>query len=223
MIHHPIGRHALLPAILCCTLLLPGCSSTRPLPYSGIPSARKMAANDDATAYRIPYVYSANPRWQDYRGAVVEPVTIYSGADHQFEDVSVDEQRSLAQYMQKVLDQDIAQRFPSNNVAGARTLRIRATLTGARLTTRGLSTFLRFDLGGAPVNAVQSARGREGLMTGTVSYAVEISDASSNQLLYAYVGKQYPNAYNVSATLGKLDASKVGIDKAGEDLLARLQ
>ncbi|CAN5552995.1 hypothetical protein BH10PSE18_BH10PSE18_17760 [soil metagenome] len=51
---------------------------------------------------------------------------------------------------------------------------------------------------------------------------MEIYDASSNALLDAYVAKQFPNAWNISATLGALDASKTGIEKGAEDLVARL-
>jgi hypothetical protein len=35
--------------------------------------------------------------------------------------------------------------------------------------------------------ALQAARGKEGAFTGSVSYAVEVYDASTNQLLGAYV------------------------------------
>jgi hypothetical protein len=59
-------------------------------------------------------------------------------------------------------------------------------------------------------------------MWGPVSYAVEIYDASTNQLLSAYVAKQYPNAMNIAATFGSLSASKTGIKKGAQDLLARL-
>ncbi|HWT99240.1 MAG TPA: DUF3313 family protein, partial [Terriglobales bacterium] len=65
----------------------------------------------------------------------------------------------------------------------------------------------------------QSVRGGEGLMTGSVLYAVEIYDAETTRLLAAYVTKQYPNAYNVGATMGSLAAAKTGIDK-GADALA---
>lgn len=60
-------------------------------------------------------------------------------------------------------------------------------------------------------------------MTGSVNYAVEIHDAESNVLLYAYVAKQYPNAMNVGATFSALEASKVGIRKGADALLAELK
>jgi hypothetical protein len=60
-------------------------------------------------------------------------------------------------------------------------------------------------------------------MTGSVNYAVEIHDASSNQLLLAYVTKQYPNAMNVGASFSPLKASMVGVEKGADDLLEKLK
>ena len=80
----------------------------------------------------------------------------------------------------------------------------------------------KFDLAGGPYNVVQSIRGKEGAFSGSVSYAVEIYDASNNRLLSAYVSKQYPNAMNVKASIGGLGAAKAGIRKGAEDLVARL-
>jgi hypothetical protein len=52
------------------------------------------------------------------------------------------------------------------------------------------------------------------MLTGSVSYVVEIFDAATSKLLSAYITKQYPGAYNLGATMGSLAASEVGIDKA---------
>jgi hypothetical protein len=68
----------------------------------------------------------------------------------------------------------------------------------------------------------RAARGKEGAVTGSVSYAVEVYEASTNQLLGAYVTKQYPNPYNLKATLGKKKASIAGIEKGADQLLAYL-
>lgn len=70
---------------------------------------------------------------------------------------------------------------------------------------------------------MQSIRGKEGLLNGSVNYAVEIYDATTNKLLNAYVAKQYPNAMNVSASVGALSATEVGIDKAAEELADMLK
>lgn len=203
-------------------LLLTGCASTRPTPYAGLASSPQLRPNPEDPSGRVPYQYASNVKWREYSSVVLEPVEIYSGADGQFEDISAQEKEALAQYMDAHFQKALAGRFTLVNAPSPQALRVRVTLTGAKSNTRFLSTFLRFDIGGGPYNAVQAARGEEGLLTGSVSYAVEIFDASNNRLLNAYVAKQFPNAWNIGATLGRMDASKVGIDKAAEDLLARL-
>nr|WP_246792298.1 DUF3313 family protein [Rhizobium leguminosarum] len=65
--------------------------------------------------------------------------------------------------------------------------------------------------------------GREGSMTGSVNYAVEIYDAASNRLLSSYVTKQYPNAMNIDASFTAMDASMVGVRKGADALLAELK
>ena len=82
---------------------------------------------------------------------------------------------------------------------------------------------MTLSLRGVRPNIVQSIRGKEGSFTGSVSYAVEIYDASNNRLLNAYVTKQYPNSLNISATRGSLSAAKAGIDKGADALVARFK
>jgi hypothetical protein len=41
-------------------------------------------------------------------------------------------------------------------------------------------------------------------------------------LLAAYVSKQYPNAWNLGAGIGSMSASKTGIDKGADELVAYL-
>lgn len=60
-------------------------------------------------------------------------------------------------------------------------------------------------------------------MNGWVSYAVEIYQADNNRLLKAYITKQYPNAMNVSASIGSIGAAKAGIDKGADELLSEMK
>lgn len=210
-------------AAICVALALTGCSSTRPTPYTGLASSSQLRPNQNENADRVPYQYSSNVAWRNYSNVLFEPVEIYRGTDGQFEDISAEEKEALAQYMQTQFEKTLTNRFALANASFPQTIRVKMTLTGAKLNTRFVSTILRFDLAGGPYNAVQAARDKEGLMTGSVSYAIEIFDASTDRLLMAYVAKQFPNAWNISATLGRLDAAKVGIDKAAEDLSIRLK
>ena len=74
---------------------------------------------------------------------------------------------------------------------------------------------------GAIINVVQTARDKQAVFTGSVSYAVEIYDSASNQLLRAYVTKQYPFAENLFASFGTSAASKAGIRNGAKALVAQ--
>jgi hypothetical protein len=202
---------------------LAGCSSTAPVRYTGLASSPQLRPTQGDDADHTPYSFSTAVNWRQYTNVILNPVAIYTGADQQFEDISEDDKLVLAEYMQAQLKQRLRARFNLVSTPVPGTLRIAVILTGAKTTTRGLSTFTRFDLGGGPYNIVQSIRGKEGSFTGNISYAVEIVDAPTNALLAAYVTKQYPNALNISASLGLLDASKTGIDKGVDELALKIR
>ena len=204
------------------TLSLAACSSpTRPLPYKGLDSSPMLRPSEKPTG-RIPFEYSSPTDWRRYSKVMLDPVIIYRGPDNQFEKISEDGKQELASYMQAEFGQALQQKFARSWMPGPGTLRITLTLTGAKPTKQFIGTFTKFDLGGGPYNVVQSIRGKEGLMSGSVSYAVEVYDSQTDVLLAAYVSKQYPSAMNVKASIGALSASKTGLKKGAADLLARL-
>ncbi|MEP6502068.1 MAG: DUF3313 domain-containing protein [Betaproteobacteria bacterium] len=204
---------------LACTALA-GCASTQPVAYTGLSSAPQLRTHPDERSTHTPYRLAANTDWRRYTKAIVAPVAIYQGADQQFEDVADGDKTRLAGAMRDEFRQKLAQRFALVDSPAADTLLIELTLTGAKTTTPFLSTATRFDLVGAPYNIVQAIRGKEGSFTGSVSYAVEIYEASTHALLAAFVSKQYPNALNLKASLGSLDASIAGIRIGADELLA---
>ena len=67
-------------------------------------------------------------------------------------------------------------------------------------------------------NLVQSMRGHSGTFTGSVTYAVEIYDASTSQLLESYITRQYPTVYDISSTFGAFTAAKTGIGNGAQRL-----
>lgn len=203
--------------------LLAGCGSPAPVAYSGLAASSQLAPNPQDDTGRVPYKYSTSVDWRAYSGAILEPVTIYRGPDQQFGDMSDADKSALAGYMHKTFTEKLRTRFTLTNDPGPNTLRIKLTLAGAAANTAVASTFTHLDLAGNLYNGIQAIRGREGLMSGSVAYAVEIRDSSSDRLLSAYVTKQYPNAMNIVASMGSLAAAEVGIEKGADDLLARLK
>lgn len=210
-------------AALISLAFLTGCASTQPVPYTGVTSSSQMKPDTQDDSGHIAYRFSAPTDWNKYSRAILDPVVIYQGTDAQFDDVSPEQKHALAAYMQQAFGKRIGERFPLTHAITPGTLRIRLTLTGAETTTPVLGTFSRFDLMGGPYNIVQSVRGKQGSFTGSVSYAVEIYDAPSNQLLEAYISKQYPNSLNIGASWGALSAAETGLDKGAEKLQDQLK
>ncbi|MGY5812088.1 DUF3313 domain-containing protein [Rhizobium sp. LEGMi198b] len=202
---------------------LAGCTTADPLVYSGLASAPNLQPNPSDPSGRVPFRYRGNADWKQYDKAIIDPVTVYRAQDNQFIDTSEQDKGELANYMQTRFTEQLRTRFGIVNTPMPGTLRIHLTLTGAKKTTPVLGPFSHLDVGGNVYNAVQATRDKEGSMTGSVSYAVEIYDAPSNRLLSAFVAKQFPGAMNVGASFGALKASKVAIDKGAEALLAQFQ
>ncbi|MGK3122548.1 DUF3313 domain-containing protein [Candidatus Pantoea formicae] len=212
------------PLLIVSAIAVAGCSSTAPVKYAGISSSERMSPNSAEDSDHIPYRYSAPVDWSKYRNITIEPVAIYSGSDGQFNGLTQDDRRQLADYMGKKFDEALAEKFVTHaSATNGPTLRLKLTLTGADTTPQVIGTFTKFDLAGGPYNIVQSVRGGRGLMSGYVNYVVELEDAATHQLLLAYVAEQYPNAMNVGATFGSLSAAETGIDKGAEQLVKTLR
>jgi hypothetical protein len=214
------SRHLLL-TVICAALV--GCTTVKPVAYSGIESSSYLKPDPQDETGRVPYRFSTQVDWRQYRRLIIDPVVVYRGADNQFGDMTDADKASLASYMQTKFAEKLGARFELANNPGPDTLRVKLTLTGAATTTPVIGTLSRFDIAGGLYNGVQAARGKEGALTGSVIYAVEIHDASTNRLLSAYVTKQYPNPYNIGASVGKLNASKTGIEKGADALVAQLK
>jgi hypothetical protein len=202
---------------------LSACASPDPVAYSGLASASRLAPNRADDARTNPYRYGETVSWRNYDKIIIDPVTIYRGPDQQFGDLSEQDKADLARVMKEQFTRQLSKRFTLVNTPGPNTLRLALTLTGAATNTPVLSTLTRFDLAGGLYNGVQSARGGEGMMSGSVLYATEIYDASTQQLLRATVSKQYPNAYNLGASIGSLAAARTGIEKGAEELAEALK
>ncbi|MBS1167929.1 MAG: putative lipoprotein [Proteobacteria bacterium] len=204
-------------------IILPACAGITPAAYSGLQSSSYLTPNSADGDGRTPYRYASPVDWRSYNSVILQPVIIYGGADQQFDGVSDEDKQILASSMRDKFTAALSRRFAFVGEPTPNTLRIRLTLTGASTTTPVLGTLSRFDLAGGVYNGVQAVRGGEGAMTGAVIFAVEIYDASTSTLLAAYIEKQYPNAYNISASLGALAAAQVGIEKGAERLVDRLR
>lgn len=218
-----ITRKDIRLAVLAIFTALVGCASTAPVKYTELSSSPKLQPNTASDEGRIPYKYAAPVDWKKYNKINIQPVVIYQGHDGQFNDMDMADRLRLANYMQQKFSEVLGKRFENSTQPSGSALRLTLTLTGADTTPQVVGTVTKFDLAGGPYNIVQSIRGGRGMLSGYVNYAVEVHDASTNALLLAYVGEQYPNAMNVGASVGSLSAAETGIDKAADELLNMLQ
>ena len=219
--YKPIKSHGLLAAVLCTAFA--GCASVEPVAYSGLASASYLKHDLNDKSGRVPYSFSTDVDWHKYTKLIFDPVVVYRGSDNQFGEMSERDRASLAKFAEAKFTEKLRTRFDLTKVPSQDTLRVKMTLTGASTTTAVIGPLSRFDIAGGLYNGVQTVRGREGAFTGSVTYAVEIYDASTDRLLRAYVTKQYPSPYNIGASFGSLSASETGIEKGADSLVAQLR
>jgi len=143
-----------------------------------------------------------------YRTVIVDPVTVYTGPDAQFEDIDPADRARFAALVTDELRSEIAKSFPAPAKPQADTLRIHVTLLGAQKTKGGLATATRVTPLGFATSALKSAIGRKGSFTGSMLYAVEVFDGRTNELLVAAVRRRTPDPLDIPATLSTTDTIK---------------
>jgi hypothetical protein len=215
-------RHLLGAAILAAYCALAASGGVRPVRYVDIASSGQLRPNRYDDTGRVPFEYRSDADLHAYAQAIVEPVRVYDGADGQFDGLSRTERLDLARYMGARFSKALATLADPYRRPIVRTLRVRLTLTGATRNVTALSALSRFELVGAAYNAIQAWRDREGALMGSASFAVEIYDASTNELLRAYVSKTYPGAWDLAASVGALSASRTALDIGAADLASYL-
>lgn len=211
-----------LIVLLACSVIA-GCTTPGPTLYEGLASSDQLKPNLTDEGGREPYRFQSDANFRQYDKIIIDPVTIYSGPDAQFGKVMPSDRLSLAAGMQSEFTEKLKTRFAIARSPEPGALRLHLTLTGAKATTPLLGPLSHVDIAGGVYNSVQAVRGGEGSMTGSVNYAVEIYDALTNRLLLAYVTKQYPNAMNIGASMGSMQASMVGVEKGADALLRKLR
>jgi hypothetical protein len=205
-----------------CSAALAGCATTHPVNYQRLTSASQLAPNPQDKHGHVPFLYSAADNdWHKYNAVIIDPVIVYGGPDQQFGKTSDADKAVLAAYMEQQFAEALKPKFALAKAPGSTTLRIHLTLTGIETNTPVLASLTKIAPVNLIVNVVQTARDKQAIFTGSVSYGVEIYDSASNQLLRAYVAKQYPFAENLFASFGTSAASRAGIRNGAKDLVAQ--
>ena len=213
---------SILP-ILSLLSVLPGCTSVQPPAYRGLASAPQLQSTGTRD---VPFQFRhSSVDLQAFSKLVIDPVTIYDGPDAQFRGVSVKDRKIIADYMQRTFAEVLGEKHQIIRTLEPGTARIHLTLTGIVGNTPVLSTMTHLMPIGLAINAGAQATGQEGTFLGSVSYAVEVVDASTGDLVYACITRQRPAALDITSAVGFLDAAKTGV-RAGakrfrDEVLAR--
>ncbi|MFG1296166.1 DUF3313 domain-containing protein [Xanthobacter variabilis] len=214
--------------LILCTALAGCANSPEPAKYQRLSSAAQLSPTGHGASRRVPYAYEAqNANLSAYRAVWLEPIAVYAGADHQFGTLTASERGQLATAAEAAFRAALATRGllapqplaprGNDNVAD-----LKITLTGAQASIPVLATATRLTPAGLAASGLAAATGSEGRFSGVVMYAVELRDSRTGGLLWAYVTKQYPNALDIGATLGPLDAARQGLKTGAEELAAAL-
>lgn len=110
---------------------------------------------------------------------IVEPVEIYRGRDHQFGNTSDKDKVALASHMKDTFENRLRSKYILSSIPGPAMLRLRLTLTGAKTNAPLLFTAAKLSPVGLAVNGRQAARGKEGTLSGSVTYSVELYDSAT--------------------------------------------
>lgn len=188
------------------SLSLPAAAQTLNRPPEGLASSSKMtpdASHEESWTYAQP-----SERFLNYRSVIVDPTIIYRGPDAQFEGIDQADLSKFSEIFTQDLRRELAEAVATKESSQGRALRLRVTLLGIKKTTGGLATATRVTPLGLASSAVKSALGKSGTFTGSVLYAVELFDSSTNELLLAAIRRRAPDPLDVPATLSTTDTIK---------------
>lgn len=158
-----------------------------------------------------------------YRSVMINPTTVYQGADAQFDGIDHADRAKYAGIMTQELQSEIGKSFPIVAQPQADALRLHVTILGAQRTKGGVATATRVLPIGFATSALKSALGKKGTLTGSVLYAVELYDARTNELLLAAVRRRTPDPLDVPATLSTTDTVKAVARDFASSARRRLQ
>jgi hypothetical protein len=198
-------------------LALAACSS-EPTPRAELASAAELtpeAGNASELRYRNP-----NADLKKYNKFMIDPVSVYSGPDATFGDTSGADRQAIADFMETEFKRVLGQRYQIVTTPGPDVARVHLSLAGLEMTRPALATVTHIAPVGLVMNVGKSAAGSPGSFMGSVTFAAEIYDARTNELLGAAVTKRSPNAMDLGSMFTGLDAAKAGVTDGADALLA---
>ena len=158
-----------------------------------------------------------------YRDLIIDETEVYRGPDAQFDGIDQGDRSKYAALTTAALREEIGKAIPIVSRPGPATARLKMTLIGAEKTTGGVATATRVTPMGFAFSAVKSLAGKEGSFTGSVLYAVELTDSRTGELQVAAIRRISPDALDVPATLSTSDTVKAVAESSAKRIRERLE
>ncbi|MDD2706902.1 MAG: DUF3313 domain-containing protein [Verrucomicrobiae bacterium] len=201
--------------VVCATLLFVSCSATRPKTADEGPVSQVPLKQD--AEYPHSLVYKKNGvDFKKYTKFMIEPVAIYKGKDAQFKNVSESDRQMIADLLYSEHVRQLKNGYEVVNQAGPNVLRIKFTLAGIQMTQTTLATITHLAPVGIVMNLGRSASGMTGSFTGTVTYAGELHDGETGELVASFLTKRGPLAIDITKSFKGIDAAKQAVKDCAE-------
>jgi hypothetical protein len=212
-------------SVVACALavLLVGCSSQRG------PDVINVDGLIPITATKLPNVrayQSPNFERSRYRGMLIEPASVYHGADADFGNVSDVDQERIASLLTGEFKRVLGAQFNLVSEPGPGIVRIKLSLVGINQSMPVLSTALRVTPVGLVMSAAHGVTGRAAPFTGDINVAGVAYDSQTGRVLCAVQALVSPSAVNLTSGLTPLRAAELSTTRAAEafrDYLNRTQ
>jgi hypothetical protein len=105
----------------------------------------------------------------------------------------------------------LGERYAIVNAPAPDVARLKLTLAGVEGNTPFVATASRVLPIGLAANLAKSAAGAPGSFTGSVTFAGQFYDSTSNELIAAFLTRRAPDALDIRATLSTRDAAEAAI------------
>lgn len=163
-------------------------------------------------------VFFRNPKLDasSYTAIYVEPASVDDEAGTVYKNVSEADKKDVAAFLTAEFTRVIGERHALASAPGPGVMLMKITLTGAEGSRSVASTALRLTPFGAAMSVVKSAAKMPATFTGSVTFAAELRDGGTGELMGAFSTHQSPPAINLTSGLGKLTAARLGCTQAAE-------
>jgi hypothetical protein len=202
-----------------CLLLATGATAAPKAPPKSLPYAGKMTHDrGDAWNYARPGL-----DLKRYSKLIIANTSAYRGPEAEFDGLDASDLQRFGKISDEALASELGKIFQITSAPGPNTLKLKLTLLGVEKTRRGLATYSRATPMGLAMSAVKSVAGKEGSFTGSVFYAIELTDSRSGELLVAATRRLAPDALDIPATLSTTETVKSVAKTSAKRIRERLE